>query len=106
MIRAITPSEARATKVIPEFVLETVNELIVKKLGKSNSVSFTQEELINALFSKKGIPSTNTSFRQRIFENHWLDFESIYEEAGWRVVYDRPGYNENYEASFKFTMKV
>jgi hypothetical protein len=106
MIRAITPSEARSTKVIPEFVLETVNELIVKKLEKSNSASFTQQELVNSLYSKKGIPLADDSFRQRIFLDHWLDFESIYEEAGWRVVYDRPGYNENYEASFKFTMKV
>ena len=110
MIRAITPSEARKAKakakVIPEFVLETVNELIVKKLGKSIFVSFTQEELINALFSKKGIPSTDVSFRIQIFEEHWLDFEAIYEDAGWKVVYDGPGYNENYEAYYKFTVKV
>ena len=106
MIRAITPSEARATKVIPEFVLETVNELIVKKLGKSNSVSFTQEELIKLLYSKKGIPLADDSFRKQIFEEHWLDLESIYEEAGWKVVYDGPGYDENYEAYFKFTVKV
>jgi hypothetical protein len=41
--------------------------------------------------------------RNEIFKNHWLDVEEIYEEAGWQVAYDKPGYNETYEASFEFT---
>ena len=29
----------------------------------------------------------------------------LFEEAGWNVQYDKPGYNENYDAYFKFTEK-
>jgi len=40
-----------------------------------------------------------------IFDNHWLDVEPIFEDCGWKVEYDKPGFNENYPATFKFTPK-
>lgn len=43
--------------------------------------------------------------RQEIFDNCWLDVEDIFEEVGWKVVYDKPGYNESYPANFEFTKK-
>lgn len=43
--------------------------------------------------------------KQEILGNGWLDFEVVYEEAGWDVVYDKPGYNESYGANFTFKAK-
>jgi len=40
-----------------------------------------------------------------IDKNNWLDVGKIYENAGWKVEYDRPGFNESYEATFSFTAK-
>lgn len=40
--------------------------------------------------------------RNVVFANKWLDIEDIYREQGWRVDYDKPAYNENYQASFTF----
>jgi hypothetical protein len=34
-----------------------------------------------------------------------MDFEPFYEKAGWKVVYDKPGYCESYAANFTFTRK-
>lgn len=34
---------------------------------------------------------------------HWLNFEGAYRRAGWKVEFDKPGYNESYPATFKFT---
>lgn len=43
--------------------------------------------------------------RNTVFKNKWLDVESLFENEGWKVNYDKPGYCESYEASFKFTRK-
>lgn len=43
--------------------------------------------------------------RQDIFDKGWLNFEYAYEAVGWKVEYDKPGYNEDYPASFTFTEK-
>jgi hypothetical protein len=41
--------------------------------------------------------------RNEIFKKGWLDVEEIYGKAGWKVEYDKPGYNEDYAAHFIFT---
>ena len=40
-----------------------------------------------------------------IFTNNWLDIEPLYEDIGWKVTYDKPGFNETYEATFTFDKK-
>ncbi len=40
--------------------------------------------------------------RESIIANHWLDVETHYQAAGWKVAYDKPAYNENYPACFTF----
>jgi hypothetical protein len=32
-----------------------------------------------------------------------MDVEDVYQKAGWEVEFDKPGYNEDYEANFKFS---
>ena len=44
--------------------------------------------------------------RQDIFDNHWLDVEDLYRKNGWKVDYDKPGYNESYNAYFVFSAKT
>ena len=35
-----------------------------------------------------------------------MDIEPVFEQAGWKVDFDRPGYNEGpYDAYFQFTKK-
>ena len=41
--------------------------------------------------------------RKEIYDKNWLDVEDVYESAGWKVEYDKPGYNENYEPTFTFS---
>lgn len=38
-----------------------------------------------------------------IEDKHWLDAESLYEQQGWKVKYDQPGYCEEYEPYFEFS---
>ena len=43
--------------------------------------------------------------RQDIFDKHWLAFEEAYRKAGWKATYDSPGWDENYDAFYKFEIK-
>lgn len=89
-VKPISPNEVGHE--IPDVIIEVVNALIKEKWNGQNSHIF-QEEILERL----SIP------RSEIFAKHWLDFEHIYREAGWLVIYQ--GGNENYKAFFDFTKK-
>lgn len=97
---AIRPVEALKLKIkdIPEEVLEVWNELIVKNLSGSSS-TILQKDAAAAIAQKMNVAS------DYVYESGWLDIEKIYRSAGWKVVYDKPGYNESYHARFEFTTK-
>jgi hypothetical protein len=98
-IHAITPDEALGLKeeLLPPFVMRVWNRLISQNFcGKSAII--TQKDVIEALL-------LFCDGRQEIFDKGYLEIEEIYKKAGWKVVYDKPGFNETYEATFEFTAK-
>lgn len=80
---------------IPEEVFEAFNELIVKSWNGSIAV-VRQDDVIARIMEKLDVS------RHAIFGAHWLDVEPAYRKAGWSVLYDKPGYNEDYPATFEF----
>lgn len=101
--KAITPEGVIALKQknIPAVVFEAFNDLIAANFT-SGEASFTQNEVVDAILVKFPLsPPT----RQYIFDAGWLNVEEVYDFAGWDVDYDKPGYNETYEANFTFTPK-
>lgn len=97
--KPITPKEVTLLKVstIPDEIFEAFNELIVENFD-GRSACFSEKKVV-ALIVKKGISSKDA------YGNHWLDVEPIYRKAGWKVEYDKPGYNESYDATFTFSKK-
>ncbi len=93
----ISPVEAmeQQTEQIPDEVFLVFNALIAQNLHKGRS-TVMQTDVVEALvqqgFDKKDI-----------YKNHWLDVEDSYRKSGWKVVYDKPAYNESYAPSFEFT---
>lgn len=67
---------------IPTEIIDAFNTLIVKNYEPLNGYSIVeQEEIINII-------KESTDFTEsQIYNNHWLDVENIYEEAGWKVIY-------------------
>jgi hypothetical protein len=111
-IKAVTPAEASKTYEagahLPEWVIEAFNEVLIKEFtpyrGGGGHAHIKQEEAMKAVLQKavdKGIEVT----RKQVYDNKWLDVETFYEAAGWKVEYDKPGYNEMYEAFWNFTAK-
>jgi len=98
-VRPIKPNDIVKAKKenIPEVVFESFNELIAK--GFNGSWSTVRQKDVVALLVSKGVS------RGEIFDNHWLDIEVIYREAGWAVTYDSPAYCESYEPYFEFSLK-
>lgn len=97
----ITPEEVVQQKKvqIPPEVFNAFNDMIAKHWN-GISARFTQNAVVVAILAY--LPEKNAG---DIFSNHWLDVEDIYREAGWRVVFDRPGYCDSYEATFEFSKK-
>jgi hypothetical protein len=105
-VQPISPSEALELKIttIPDEIIETVNAMLTERMTRNAYITITQDAIIDralALFEQRG----KTMTRQEIFGHHWMDFEPFYEKAGWKVVYDKPGYCESYAANFTFTRK-
>ena len=95
----ITPEEALLNPGagVPDIVIEHVNWMISQKM-RGNSATIYQKDIVAELVSV-GIP------KEKIYENNWLDIEDLYRSRGWKVEYDKPGYNESGEAYFRFTAK-
>ena len=100
MTRPITPQEVRemAIKNFPKEVIEAFNELISKNWTGSKAV-VKQSEAVSLIVDKMNMS------RDDVFNAHLLDVEPIFEKSGWTVKFDKPGYNETYEAFFVFTQK-
>lgn len=97
---AIKPSEVGEAKEasIPDAVLEAFNEAIIESFA--DGCAIVRQRDVETRIARK------TGYRHAtIIENGWLNVEEIYRRAGWIVDYDKPGYNENYEAYFTFKKK-
>ena len=98
--KPITPTEAAASVLpLPDAVFAVFNGLIVKNLRGGRAVVRSDAALAEVCVSM-GLTS------REVLERGYLDVKNAYEAAGWKVVYDQPGFNESYQATFTFTAKV
>ena len=106
MVQPIKPENVveRKAELLPDHVINAWNNMIARNFKNGKAV-IGQNDAIEELKlgMEAGIPLEQR--RAMIFEKGWLDIENVFEESGWKVVYDKPAYNENYEATFTFTPK-
>jgi hypothetical protein len=97
--KPINPREINKLKVtnIPGEVFDAFNEMI-RKNWSGNSATFKQGDV--ARLARKLLPKTQ---RDKLFTEKWMDVEGAYRSEGWQVTYDKPGYNEDYDATYTFT---
>jgi hypothetical protein len=100
-MEAMTPKEIVELKMsrIPPKVFEAFNEAIADKLSEGYA-TVKQDDVVSRILSK-----IDNVTRDQIFDNHWLDVEPFYRKKGWKVSYDKPGYNESYGAYWEFSKK-
>lgn len=97
-VKPLAPNEVVEAKreLIPDVVIETFNTLLAER-GASGYTTIYQDEVV-AQLEEQGLTQSD------IYGHHWLDVEDVYREAGWKVEYDKPGYNETYRAFFRFSV--
>jgi len=97
-VQAIKPSDImdNLNTIIDPAVIQAVNEILKEKF-RGDSVTILQKEIVSRAI--KINPKLTSDI---LYKNHHLDFEPIFRKAGWSVRYDKPGYNESYEATFEF----
>ncbi len=95
----ISPSEIAAKKVdvIPSFVFDVVNQLLIEKANGTERITLVQKD-ITARIEKAMPPGA-------VFNIGWLNFEDAYRQIGWTVKYDKPAYCERYDAFFEFSQQ-
>lgn len=104
-VAPISPAEAEKAHrgTIPDSIINAFNKLIVKHYKPiSKEAVVKQDEVLDMVC---GDPDSGKLKRADVFSNHWLDVEDIYREQGWNVEYDKPTYNETYDAYFVFSVK-
>lgn len=97
----ITPAKVRELRVniIPEEIFEAFNECILKYWdGSEAAFSLAEVSILAASKLDDGIGN--------LFKKKYFDVEEIYEKEGWKVIFERPGYNEPGEAMFYFSEKA
>lgn len=97
VVQPITPEALeRREHYIPYQIIDAVNRLLEKYyVNRTGKATVPVEEIV-ALANQFGLTTGD------IYANHWLDFENIYRNAGYEVIYDHPGYNETYKPVFHF----
>lgn len=98
--RPITPDEVADAKQasFPDEVFQAFNGLIAEKFSGGRAV-VKQDDVVERIVSKLDCT------RQEVFNKGWLNVEEAYRKAGWIVEYDKPGYNETYDAFFTFKQR-
>ena len=95
MTKPISPkdvADAKA-KAIPDEVIDAANQLLAEKWD-GHAAKFTLKELCVRARQKLG--------EGYAFQSWELDIEVPFGLAGWIVKFDKPAYNESYDANFTF----
>lgn len=100
MVEPIKPSDIPVAKqnAIPDFVIEVVNDMLARRFTNGRAV-IKQNEIVSELVANHGVTT------DMIFRLDYLNIEEIYRAQGWKVVYDKPAYYENYDAFFEFSAR-
>jgi hypothetical protein len=74
---------------------------LILKNWTNSGAKIDQEDALRLIFKNFKASGKKIS-ADKVFENGWMDVESIFRKEGWKVTYDKPAYNEPYEAYYIF----
>lgn len=99
-VQILTKQQAKenlADRVFPDFVIQAFNECIAESQVNRSGIVL-QKDVVKRIMKLGNVRNS-----QKVFDEHWLDVEDHYRKAGWTVKFDKPAYNESYEARFEFS---
>jgi len=95
--RPIRPDEVAIAKksVFPKEVFQAFNEMIVSNAVGGYS-KFKAKDVASLIAKKLRIRLG------AVYDKNYLNVEDTYRKEGWKVIYDKPGFNETYDPTFTF----
>jgi hypothetical protein len=98
MTKPIKPDEVidKKIKSLPDIVIDTFNNAIAEAWNGKESIIY-QRTVAFLIANELNISE------DKVYDRGYMDIEPIYRKEGWKVQYDKPAYNETYEATYKFT---
>ena len=85
-------------QALPDAVVETFNELLAKKFN-GTSAMVTEKELLSSLL-EKGMQA------KVVNEQRWLSqTKELYQTRGWKIYFKSPGWDDNFDSYFHFSIK-
>lgn len=99
MTKPIRPDQvgSLSAEQIPGAVFEAFNIEIAAAFDNGSAI-VNQERVVDRLLA-------GGMQRKEIFSNCWLNVEEAYRDAGWKVRYEKPGFNESGPALFHFSKR-
>lgn len=96
MSKPIRPQDVGSAKVehFPAAVFDAFNAEIARNYANGQAV--VKQSVVVERIVKSGID------RSEIFGAGYLNIETAYETAGWKVSYEKPGFNETGDSLFFF----
>lgn len=96
-VQPISPEEVTQLQKeqFPPEVIETFNVLIAENMVNGEATVKQKDAVARMVLD--GLE------KAMIYKKGWLNIEEMYREVGWSVVYDKPAYNETYDAFFRFS---
>lgn len=104
-IQPFSPAEAKKAKVdsLPKELIQAVNELLAERYKDYGTINIKLKDIKARCRKILGIDEMFSSDDPM---NSWptgvWDFEPVYERFGWKVSYDKPGFNESYDSFYIF----
>lgn len=99
-IKPVRPEDVfkQEEHTIHPSMIRAINLFLTRFDGKQAII--TVEELID-----KFLEFESKWTRDMIWKKKQLDFEGLYKDSGWDVIYDKPGYEETYKPFYLFKLK-
>jgi len=101
-VKPLKPDEivAAKAKYLPNEVIKAFNTLIARNWNGTEAV-IRQDNVVTEIV--KNFKANNIIIvESEVFNKKYLEVEEIFKSTGWIVVYDKPAYCEDYQATFTF----
>lgn len=102
-VKPLSPEDVRKAKaqIFPPAVIRAVNHVLAMQYQNDFGVIRVLQNTVIELAMLE-MPDTE---REDFFEKGWLNFESLYQDQGWKVEYDKPGSTDLYAAHWLFSKR-
>lgn len=102
MIKPEDINKAKA-KLLNKDVEQAVDFLLARNWTGTSSTIILKDICKKAFEIANPADMIYEAYERYLYDNKMLDIEEAYREAGWKVYFDRPAYNETYQANFMFS---